>query len=208
MTRKSRVPASVAAGLVAASVAFVSPSFAAGPEMPTPGAATAVPPDPGAAASEPGNPAAPGQQQLDTKTYIRQAAMTDLFEIKAGELALQKSKDSGVKKFARQMVKDHTRTTKKLQAALKKGGADVSPPTELDAVHAEKLKQLQGLGGADFDKSYIQMQVEGHAKALALHQGYAASGDNAMLKKLAGKTAMIVSHHLDEAKALQGGSNG
>jgi putative membrane protein len=208
MTRKSRVPVSLAAGLVAAGVAFVSPSFAAGPEMPTPGAATTVPPSPGTPSSEPGNAAAPGQQQLDTKTYVQQAAMTDLFEVKAGELALQKSKDGGVKNFARLMVKDHTRTTKKLQAALKKGGADVSPPMELDAEHADMLKQLQGLGGADFDKTYIQMQVDGHQKALALHQGYAASGENATLKKLAGKTAKIVSHHLEEAKALEGGSSG
>lgn len=192
-------PALVTASLLALS----APSaYAAGSDMPVPGPTTDVPPTPGATAGQPGGAGSAGLQQVDTKTYVQNAAMTDLFEVQAGKLALQKSQNASVKKFAKQMVKDHTRTTKHLQAALKKGDVDVTPPTELDATHAQLLQQLQNASGADFDKTYIQQQLQGHQEALRLHQGYAASGDNAMLKKLAAKTAQIVQHHLNEVKGL------
>lgn len=193
---------------IAATGALVlaTPAAAAGPEMTTPGTTTDVPPTPGVAKGEPGGAGAASLQNVDTKTYVQKAAMTDLFEVQAGKLALEKSKDKNIRKFAEQMVTDHTTTTTKLQAALKTGDVDVSPPTKLDAPHAAKLKELTDASGAEFDRTYVQMQVAGHQEALRLHQSYASSGDNATLKALAGKTAELVQHHLDEAKALSGNS--
>jgi len=199
MTYRTFAPALAAAGLLALSAPV---AWAAGPEMPVPGASTSVPPAPGASTTGPSGKLADGLQQVDTRTYVQKAAMTDLFEVKAGKLALRKSRNEGVRKFASEMVKDHTGTTKKLQAALKKGDLDVTPPTELDATHAQLLQQLQNASAAEFDRTYIQIQLAGHQQALRLHQAYAASGDDAALKKAAAQIAKRVAHHLEQIKAL------
>lgn len=137
-----------------------------------------------------------------TPAYVEQAAMSDLFEIESSKLALEKSKNAGVKSFAKMMVSAHTKTTAELTAAVKAENINVPSPTKLDAAHADKLAGLKQLSGAQFDKAYMDAQVEGHQAALKLHRDYAASGDNAKLKTWAGKTAEAVQMHLTKAESL------
>ena len=65
-----------------------------------------------------------------------------------------------------------------------------------------KLDALKAVKGADFDKLYISQQIPAHEAALQLMQGYAATGDNEAVKGFATKTAPVIQHHLDAAKAL------
>ncbi|MGL4964038.1 MAG: DUF4142 domain-containing protein [Inquilinus sp.] len=58
--------------------------------------------------------AQPGQP--DTATYV-QTAMSDMFEIKSGKLALEKSSKPDVKAFAQMMVDDHAQLAQKVAAA-------------------------------------------------------------------------------------------
>ena len=46
------------------------------------------------------------------------------------------------------------------------------------------------------------MQVKAHEDALALHQGYAASGGNADLKKVAETAVPIVTEHLEHVRGM------
>jgi putative membrane protein len=110
-----------------------------------------------------------------------------------------------VKDFANEMVKDHTESTQKLETAAEAQNLKLSPPSKLDADHQQKMDQLKNAKGDAFDKSYMQIQLDAHQKALDLHQQYAKSGDNAQLKQVAGEIAKVVSHHLDEAKKISGG---
>jgi len=49
--------------------------------------------------------------------YVKLAADADMYEIQSSKVALTRSKRADVKSFARQMIADHTTTTKALMAS-------------------------------------------------------------------------------------------
>lgn len=140
-------------------------------------------------------------QKIDTKTFVPNAAQSDMFEIKAAELAMSRSKTDGIKMFAEEMKKAHTETTGKLMPLAKSAG--VEPPTKMDDDHEAMLKSLADAKDEDFDKAYIDGQVSAHEKAVALFQTYSTTGDNEPLMAFAKETAPTIQIHLDHAKMLQ-----
>jgi putative membrane protein len=139
--------------------------------------------------------------------FVTKAAMADMYEIEAAKVALARSQNAEVKKFAQMMVDDHTKSTNNLKSAIAASGLTLTPPAALDEAHADKVQDLKDKDAADFDKAYIEDQVDAHQMALDLHQRYANDGDNAALKGFAATTAPVVQGHYDHAKQLQDAMN-
>jgi putative membrane protein len=153
------------------------------------------------------NPApaeSPGATIPTTDEYVRRAGTADLFEVQAGNLALQKSGREDIRALARMIVDDHTRAAEALREAAGKSLGTATPPARLDSTHQGKLKQLQSANGPEFDRLYIEQQMQGHKDALALHRSYAAGGENAALKVAAGELALLVERHLAEVERISG----
>jgi putative membrane protein len=142
------------------------------------------------------------QDKSSTSRYIHDAAITDMFEVQAGKLAITKGRNNSVKDFARTMVKDHTDSTKKLKDAIAEAKITTKPPAKLDAEHQKMLDQLKAADATRFDRLYMDMQVKGHNQALALHKTYAADGKIEPLKTAAGEIAGVVQHHLEMANKV------
>jgi putative membrane protein len=141
---------------------------------------------------------------MTTQGFVTAAATSDMYEIAAAKIALDRSSDPAVKKFAKRMIHDHSATT----AAVKKilaGGVAATPPADLDERRKGLINDLKAARPADFDKTYIDQQVAAHAEALTLFKGFADHGDNAALKTFASDTAPKIQEHDDMAKAIQGG---
>jgi putative membrane protein len=133
-----------------------------------------------------------------TQTFVKNAAITDMFEIQAGQLAQQKADDAAYKDFAQMTITDHTKTTNDIKSM----NLGVQPPQELDATHKTKLDKLSALSGAAFERQYKTDQVQGHRQAIAEFERYAKSGDNPDLKKWAQDTLPTLKTHLQHAEAL------
>lgn len=58
--------------------------------------------------------------RISAQQFVWQAATTDMQEINAGELALQKSDNADVKSFAKHLISDHKNACKNLQAIAEK----------------------------------------------------------------------------------------
>ena len=148
-------------------------------------------------------PAAPQSTQpaasAATQTFAKTAAMTDLFEIQAGQLAEQKSADSAYKDFAQMTIDDHTKTSDQLKGMAIAG---VDLPQQLDGTHKAMIDKLGSLDGAAFDRQYKSDQVQGHRQAVGLFERYAKSGDNPALKTWAENTLPTLKTHLQHAEAL------
>lgn len=140
-----------------------------------------------------------------TPDFVAKAAATDMFEIAAARLAEKRSKNTDVKAFAAMMIHDHTQSTANLKAAIKASGAAVTPPSALPADMQAKLDGLKAASDADFDKAYMQSQVQAHTDALPVMQAYAANGDTPQIKDFAAKTAPVVQAHLAKANSIQSG---
>jgi putative membrane protein len=137
-----------------------------------------------------------------TEDFVKQVAISDIFEIESSKLAQQKATAAPVKSFASQMEKDHTKTSTELKGLVSGGKVKAQLPTAMDDSHKSKLDKLKGLSGADFDKQYVSDQQSAHKDAVDLFERYAKGGDNADLKAWAGKTVPALKHHKEMADKL------
>jgi putative membrane protein len=135
-----------------------------------------------------------------TEDFIKEAAMSDMLEIAAAKLAQQKG-NADEKKFAEQMITDHTKTSSELKSMVS-GELTAAIPTALDDSSQKKLDKLKGAKPEDFAGEYDPMQVSAHKDAVSLFERYAKGGDNSKLKDWAGKTLPALQHHLEMAQAM------
>jgi putative membrane protein len=135
-----------------------------------------------------------------TEDFIKEAAMSDMLEIGAAKIAQQKG-DPDEKKFAEQMIADHTKTSSELKG-LVPSDMTSAVPTTLDDSSQKKLDKLNDAKANDFASQYDSMQVSAHEDAVSLFERYAKGGDNAKLKDWAGKTLPALQHHLQMAEQM------
>jgi putative membrane protein len=138
------------------------------------------------------------------------AAVTDTAndaEVQQAKLAQNNAKNARVKKFAAMMIQDHTQAKqkqKKLLTKLNVVPADNALATELKTGSTQKLDELKTLKGADFDRSYMDAQVEAHQKVLeAFDTRLIPNAKNAELKALLSEIRPKIAAHLEEAKSIQ-----
>lgn len=137
-----------------------------------------------------------------TEDFVKQVAISDMFEIESSKLAQDKAQNASIKTFAGQMVTDHEKTTSELKELVSTGKLQAQLPTAMDSSHQSKLDKLKSLNGADFDKQYVSDQQSAHKDAVDLFERYASGGDHADLKSWAGKTVPALRHHKEMADQL------
>ena len=135
-----------------------------------------------------------------TEDFIKEAAMSDMLEIEAARIAQQKG-NAVEKKFAEQMVTDHTKTSTELKG-LVSGEMKSAIPASLDDASQKKLDKLRDAKPEDFAGQYDPMQVSAHKDAVSLFERYAKGGDDPKLKDWAGKTLPALQHHLEMAQDI------
>lgn len=115
------------------------------------------------------SPAAYSQDAgTEAQHFVTEAARTGRAEIELAQLALKSSQDEDVRKFAQQMVKDHTAAAARLKAIAAKENLTV--PGELDAEHQALKQKLSQLKGDEFDTAYGAEMAKGHEEAVALFE--------------------------------------
>ena len=201
---------SAAALLVsAAGPAFAqySPHSSMGPHTgapPSGAPSTAKPPSVSPAVTHPPVSHAPPSDEFGgprTEHFITALAQSDEFERHAGEMAERKGVSPRVREFGSMMVRDHTKTTQDLQAAIRRTGHAAPPTPPLSGAQQHMLEQLR-TSGANFDALYLQQQVQAHQDALGELQSYARDGHNAVLRDAARQTIPLVQNHLAMAQQL------
>lgn len=117
---------------------------------------------------------------LLTDTYFSEATAIDLFEMRAAEMALQRS-TSGIRSFALQSEKHH----RALSAQLAFAGRylNLLPARYLPPEYQHMLDQLNS--ATDFDRLYLGQQRQVCARALQLHSRYASGGTSPTLRPVA-----------------------
>jgi putative membrane protein len=135
-----------------------------------------------------------------TEDFIKEAATSDMLEIEAAKVAQQKG-NADEKKFAEQMITDHTKTSSELKGMVP---ADMTSaiPASLDDSSQKKLDKLRNAEPKDFAGDYDPMQVSAHKDAVSLFERYAQGGENTKLKDWAGKTLPALQHHLQMAEQM------
>src|SRR3954466_5933940 len=136
-----------------------------------------------------------------TQDFVKEAATSDMMEIESSKIAQQKGNDRE-KKFAGQMITDHTKTSSELKGLVSSGDVKAEIPAALDSSSQSKLDKLRNAKPEDFAGQYDPMQVSAHKDAVSLFEGYAKGCDNDKLKDWAGKTLPALQHHLEMAQDM------
>jgi putative membrane protein len=129
-------------------------------------------------------------------------------EIAEGKLAQTKATNAEVKAFARQLVTDHQALLREGQAFAKQN--NVTPDTTTgDAADMakdarEELKEMtEKAKGADWDKEFLDEQIDEHKDVLSHLQDAAKNTSDTTLRKMLTKASGKVQEHLTKAQALK-----
>jgi putative membrane protein len=128
-------------------------------------------------------------------------------DIDAGKLAKSMASSADVKKFADQMITDHTGVNKSavdLVTKLKVTPEDNPTSQSLKKGGDDNVANLKTLKGAAFDKAYIDHEIAYHQAVLeAVDKTLIPSATNAELKALLVKVRPAFVAHLEHAKHVQ-----
>jgi putative membrane protein len=128
-------------------------------------------------------------------------------DIDAGQLAESKASNEDVKKFAQQMITDHTGVNKQATELVTK--LNVTPQDNLTSYSLQmegeqNIAYLKTHSGAAFDKAYIDQEITYHYRVLkAVDEILIPSAQNVELKALLVKVRPAFVAHLEHAKQLR-----
>ncbi|HEY9234009.1 MULTISPECIES: DUF4142 domain-containing protein [Phenylobacterium] len=186
--------------LIAGAAAAAMSVAACGQRTETKGAATPAE----QAATPSANPAATiptPSNEAAAPDFVNKAAASDMFEIEAAKIAQKRGQNAEVKKFADKMIADHTAITANLKKAVADSGQAITLPTALPADLQDKLDDLNKAG--NFDRAYMDNQVDAHQAALDVMQRFAQDGDVPTIRSFAAATAPMIQQHHDQAKGIR-----
>ena len=133
------------------------------------------------------------------KKLIKAAAQSDETEISMAKLALSKTENADVKKYAQMMVADHGKTTAQLKPIADAAGV---PKPDLKPKDKATAAKLEGLSGNKFDVAYLEANVQAHQATAAKMKALAPAATNPDLKSFAAATLPVVEHHTTMAQEL------
>lgn len=143
-----------------------------------------------------------GNLASEDQEMMQDIAHANLAEIEVGKLALEKSQNEQVRKFAQRLIDDHTAAMKELQKLAQSKNAEL--PTETDIQHKAIATALQALSGETFDNQFIQrVGVGDHQRTHELLQKTQKSAKDKDLRAYAQKTMKVVGQHLATAKKME-----
>lgn len=139
--------------------------------------------------------------RLDDPTFVTAAASSNMFEIEAGNLAMQNASDQKVKDFGSMMVEHHTMANQELQTLASQMGATM--PQTMVGIHREMLENLAGKTGKEFDEDYMDAMETAHKMDIAMFEAKANNATDSNLKAYAVKTLPILETHRKSATDLE-----
>lgn len=104
--------------------------------------------------------------------YITNAAMGDMYEIQAADIALERTQNAQVRELAQMIKTDHTAASEAMKGMLPQAAPDAAVPTELDERRQGLIDNLRSASAENFDQTYIDQQIAAHNEALTLHRGF------------------------------------
>ncbi|HSI91787.1 MAG TPA: DUF4142 domain-containing protein [Adhaeribacter sp.] len=135
----------------------------------------------------------------DTTSFYAVATSNSILEIQTGVQARTRATHPEVKKFAEQMVTEHTRSGEELKSLT--GAKNLIAPNKPIPTHQRMINRLDREEDADeYDEEYMEMQVLAHRQAVELFERAAKNESDPDLKAYAARMLPTLKNHLEMAK--------
>lgn len=151
-------------------------------------------------------PAAPPPAAWSDANIVALLDEANAADSTAGALAATKGTATAVRDFGKRMARDHHALRVQGAALAKKLSVTPAAPSD-DPLPAAAEKEMGTLNstakGKDFDKAYIDSEVDMHKAVLDIATKAAAQTQTAELKALIQKAAPVIQAHLTLAESIQ-----
>lgn len=127
-------------------------------------------------------------------------------EVEAGQLAKTKASSSDVRVYASQMVNEHQLKMQDATQLARRIGVQPQKPAlarTLESTHQEAMDKLREKSGRDFDRAYLEYQIQMHQQSVNLVEDSAESVNNPELKRFLRETRPDLQEHLSAAQSMQ-----
>jgi putative membrane protein len=127
-------------------------------------------------------------------------------EVDYSQIGVDKATNASVKEFAQMMVKDHgtmLEGVKSLASRLNVIPAANDKANSLKEENTKDINDLNAKTGKDFDKEFMEEQIDMHQETLDLLNDLDGKTTNADLKAAIAEAKPKVQAHLDQAKAIK-----
>jgi len=132
-------------------------------------------------------------------SYFVDHAYTDgQNEIILNQMALQRSRNEDVRKFAQKMLEDHGKNNQELTLLVSE--LRIAVPDKPLPEQEKDLRKISSNEVKDFDKEFMDHMVTDHEKAVKLFEKAEKDAKNDRLKDYAKKTLPTLKEHLKLAK--------
>lgn len=129
------------------------------------------------------------------KSFLHEASEGNLFEVNLAKLALQKSQDANVRKFATKMIEDHEKLSRDMKPLMAKLGA--KPATSPSIGDRAKYEELKLKSGIDFDRAYVETMVKNHNDDLQKFMDEVKKTTNPDVKAAVSKGESTIREHTE-----------
>lgn len=180
------------------------------PQQPADSAVTAQPAQAGVTAADSNvnrDDNAAGDEPSDGQ-IVQLLITVNVADSMGGASASTRASNAQVREYARMMVQDHSAANRRLTELARR--LNINPDSAFADIRAlredtdEVSRDLASKTGAEFDRAYIESEVNLHRRVLeALDQKLIPQADNAELKTLLQETRQTVQRHLDRAMDIQ-----
>ena len=127
--------------------------------------------------------------------FLTKAASDGMLEVELGKQVAARAVTPEVKKFAQQMVADHTKANVELMALAAR--KNITLPTTLGDDHKKVLKNVLEEKGVKMDQKYMKEMLKDHQEDVKEFTDASINASDPDIKKLAAKNVPILRMHLD-----------
>jgi len=144
-------------------------------------------------------------QVLDDATIVAIFDNANTVDIETGKLAATRGSSNEVRQFGAMLARDHDMVRQQGRDLAKKLGVTPTPPAGDQSAQeqAAVIRRLSGLRGAEFDRAFLQREVQFHKDVIAaIETTLLPAIKNEELRALVVKVAPAFQAHLAMAENL------
>jgi len=127
-------------------------------------------------------------------------------ETDEGRLAKEKASSQEVQAYASRMVNEHQMRMQDTNQLARRISMEPQKPalaSTLENSHEEAMEELRQKSGLEFDKAYIEHQIEMHRQAISLVEDTTDSVNDPQLKRFLRGIRPDLQNHLASAQSVQ-----
>ena len=146
-----------------------------------------------------------GKAALNDPTIVAIFDAANTFDIETGELGAKKGTNKEVRDFGAMLADVHAKVRQQGRDLAKKLGVTPTPPADFAMAkgHEETMKKLRALKGKEFDRAFLQNEVDYHQAVIdAVTTTLLPAIQNAEVKDMVVKVAPAFQSHKEEAQNL------